>query len=76
MSHNITPEFVYRNFIIRVYPALPGRKGNNSILSYATAVELIGEELLNKNIEKAWERGEDKFTFKLRRGLKFDLAAK
>ena len=77
MSHEITPEFVNRNFIIRVYPALEGKKGNNSILSYSTAADLIAnEELFHKNIEKAWDRGQDKFTFKLRRGLRFDLVAK
>jgi hypothetical protein len=63
------------NFIIRVYPSLTGL-GNNSILSYNTLVDLIGEDLADKNIRKAWDSGLDKFTFKLRRGVKIELVAK
>ena len=73
----ITPEQCDRNFLIRVYPALPGRTGNNSILSYNTARALIGnEKLWQTKLGKAWDAGEDKYVFKLRRGLKFELVAK
>lgn len=67
---------INREFIIRIYPALPGRRGNNSILSSRIAEEIVGPELWEKNVEKALERGTDKFTFKLRRGLKIELASK
>jgi len=67
---------VNQNAIIRVYPALPGRSGNNSILSYNAIVELIGEDLFEKNFSKFWSRGLDKFEFRLRRGLRVQIVAK
>lgn len=72
----MSPEIVNRNAFIRVYPALPGQKGNNSILSYNQVIDLIGEDLFHKNWKKFWDRGDDQFEFKLRRGLRFQIVAK
>ena len=71
----ITSERTNKDFIIRCYPAIRG-KGNNSLLSYNTLVEHIGPELAHKHIDKAYKRGLDKYTFKLRRGVKVELASK
>lgn len=66
---------INREYIIRVYPSLNG-KSNNSILSAKTFKDLVGDDLALKHIEKATERGQDKYVFKLRRGLRFELVVK
>lgn len=72
----MTAKTVNRNAIIRVYPALPGRKGNNSILSYQTCIDLIGKDLFEKNWKKFWEGGHQVFTFKQYGGSRFQFASK
>lgn len=76
MENRLNHTRINKEFLIRIYPALPGRRGNNSILSSRIAEEIVGPELWTKNVEKALERGVDKFAFKLRRGLKIELVTK
>lgn len=50
--------------------------GYHQLVGWPMLVELIGEELAEKALSKAFFVGMDKCTFKLRRGLKLDFYSK
>lgn len=50
--------------------------GYHQLAGYPLLVDLVGLELAEKAISKAFAAGMDKYTFKLRRGLKLDFYSK
>lgn len=62
---------INRNFKIKVAGYNNGTKKLNTLVGVSGLVKLIGEELANKFIKRAFENSlEDKTVCKLRRGLK------
>lgn len=66
------------NFNFRIKVAGIDEKGNkiNKLVGVAGLIKLIGIELINKFIGRAFRSGEDKTTCKLRRGLKITFYVK
>lgn len=61
---------INRNFKIKVAGFNNDNKKLNSLVGVSGLVNLIGIELVNKFVSRAFESGEDKTVCKLRRGLK------
>lgn len=74
-QQNMTNEQINREFFIRRDPSYNG-SCNNTLLSAATFKAEIGEDLAMKFIKKAVQKGKDKLTCKLRRGVKFEIVSK
>lgn len=65
MALAYTTKEINRNFIIKVYG-----NGINKAVGVTGLLALIGEELTNKLLSRAFGTTEDKCVCKLRRGLK------
>lgn len=63
------------NFRIKVNGIVNGKK-INILVGVSGLVELVGIEFAEKAVEKAFEGTGDKFTWKLRRGIKITLYVK
>lgn len=61
---------INRNFKIKVAGFNNDNKKLNTLVGVSGLVNLIGVELVNKFVSRAFESGEDKTVCKLRRGLK------
>ncbi len=61
---------INRNFKIKVAGFNNDNKKLNTLVGVSGLVNLIGIELVNKFVSRAFESGEDKTVCKLRRGLK------
>jgi len=66
---------INQNFRIKVYGMVDGNK-IDKLVGVTGLLELIGAELANKFIAKAFESKEDKKVCKLRRGIKLTFYAK
>lgn len=64
------------NFRIKVYGV--DEQGNklNTLVGVSGLINLIGEELAGKFVDKAFGRGLDKFICKLRRGIQITFYGK
>lgn len=69
-SFNYTKHEVYANFKIKVYGRLENGKKVNTLVGVSGLIMLIGIELANKQIARAFKSMDDKCVCKLRRGLK------
>lgn len=61
---------INHNFKIKVAGFNNDNKKLNTLVGVSGLVNLIGVELVNKFVSRAFESGEDKTVCKLRRGLK------
>lgn len=61
---------INRNFKIKVAGFNNDNKKLNALVGVSGLVNLIGVELVNKFVSRAFESGEDKTVCKLRRSLK------
>ena len=68
-----TKSFINRNFRMKAYGY--DNEGNkvNKLVGVAGLIALIGEEFINKFVERALKAGLDKCVCKLRRGLQVSL---
>jgi hypothetical protein len=61
---------INRNFKIKVYGYTEEGAKVDTLVGVSGLILLIGVELANKQIERAYKSGKDKCVCKLRRGLK------
>lgn len=69
-------EVINRDFRIKVYGHNGDGKKMNTLVGVEGMLKLIGHELANKFIARAYRDGLDKTVCKLRRGLKVSLYVK
>lgn len=69
-SFNYTKHEVNANFKIKVYGRLENGKKVDTLVGVSGLIMLIGVELANKQIARAFKSMDDKCVCKLRRGLK------
>lgn len=67
---------INRDFRIKVFGRNEEGKKINTLVGVSGAIALIGEEKFDKFVCKAYDRGEDAFVCKLKRGIKFTFYAK
>lgn len=67
---------VNSDFIIRVYPALKGKKGTNSLITSKILVGLLGQQLAQDTINRAYISGLDTFSKKFRRGIRIEFTGR
>lgn len=67
---------INRNFRIKVFGRNAEGKKINTLMGVAGILALIGEDLLNKFLRRAFSCMEDVCVCKLRRGLKISFYAK
>ena len=67
---------INRNFRIKVSGIDPQGNRIHKLVGFRGAVELIGIEMLNKFIERAFNNMGDVCVCKLRRGIKFSFYSK
>lgn len=77
MKENLayTTKRINANFRIKVSGVFNGKK-INTLVGVAGALALIGVEMLNKFLKRAFNSLTDKCVCKLRRGLKFSFYVK
>lgn len=77
MKENLayTTKRINANFRIKVSGVINGKK-INTLVGVAGALALIGVEMLNKFLKRAFNSLADKCVCKLRRGLKFSFYVK
>lgn len=73
---NYTTKEINFNFRIKVAGIDANGKKINKLVGVSGLIKLIGIELINKFIGRAFKSGEDKTTCKLRRGLKITFYVK
>lgn len=73
---NYTTSQINRNFRIKVAGVDENGNKINTLVGVSGALKLIGVELLNKFLKRAFECMEDVCVCKLRRGLKFSFYVK
>ena len=66
---------INRDFRLKVFGFLNGKK-INMLIGVSGLLNLIGEELMEKQIARAYRSGEDVCVCKLRRGLQISYYAK
>lgn len=71
-----TSSVINRNFRIKVYGLDENKKRINKLVGVAGIIKLIGIELLNKFLNRAFSCLEDVCVCKLRRGLKVSFYVK
>ena len=71
-----TTKFINKFFRLKVYGVDNRGKKINKLVGVAGLIALIGEELINKFIDRARKAGQDKCVCKLRRGLVVTLYCK
>ncbi len=76
MESNFTTRTINLNFRIKVYGRDENGKRVNMLVGVSGLIALIGEELFNKLVGKAFSCVLDKFVAKLRRGLKITFYCK
>ena len=78
MKRNLiyTTTEINKNFRIKVFGYNAGGKKINTLMGVAGILALIGEELLNKFLRRAFSCMEDVCVCKLRRGLKVSFYVK
>jgi hypothetical protein len=64
--------YVNRNFRIKIFGIHEGRK-LNTLVGVSGLVDLVGEEIARRAVEKADMNMDDKFIWRLRRGIKITL---
>lgn len=64
-----TKKEINNNFKIKVYGVVEGRKVD-MLVGVSGCIRLIGEELMAKQLDRAFKSRADKCVCKLRRGLK------
>lgn len=67
---------INRDFRIKVFGRNEEGKKINTLVGVSGAIAIIGEELLDKFLTRAYEQGCDACVCKLRRGIKFTFYAK
>lgn len=72
---NYSTKMINANFRIKVNGIINGKK-INTLVGVAGAIALIGVEMLNKLLKRAFASLEDKCVCRLRRGIKFSFYAK
>lgn len=75
-SLTYSPKEINRNFRIKVAGVDANGNKINKLVGVSGAIALIGIELLNKFLTRAFNTAEDVCVCKLRRGLKFSFYAK
>lgn len=70
-----TSRQINRDFRLKVFGFLNGKK-INMLVGVSGLLNLIGEELMEKQIARAYRSGEDVCVCKLRRGLQISYYAK
>lgn len=73
-EHRITQgqnTILNREFLLKI-----SGNGYNTLAGWPLLVELVGEDLANKALCRAISSGVDKYTWKLRRGIKLDFYSK
>lgn len=73
---NYTTRKINRNFRIKVSGIDNNGKKINKLVGVSGAIELIGVEMLNKFLNRAFENMTDCCVCKLRRGIKFSFYIK
>lgn len=73
---NYTTRQINRSFRIKVAGVDENGNKINTLVGVSGALKLIGVELLNKFLKRAFECMEDVCVCKLRRGLKFSFYVK
>lgn len=73
---NFTTKEINLNFRIKVAGIDANGKKINKLVGVAGLIKLIGMELVNKFINRAFNSGDDKTACKLRRGLKITFYVK
>jgi len=73
---NYTTSEVNKNFRIKVCGVDENGKYINKLVGVAGSIELVGVELLNKFLSRAFSCLDDVCVCKLRRGLKFSFYVK
>lgn len=73
---NYTTQKINRNFRIKVNGIDNNGKKINKLVGVSGAIELIGIEMLNKFLKRAFENMTDCCVCKLRRGIKFSFYIK
>lgn len=73
---NYSTSEINKNFLIKVSGINNEGKKVNHLVGVSGAIELIGTELFNKFIGKAFDSMDDVCVCKLRRGIKFSFYAK
>lgn len=73
---NYTTRKINRNFRIKVSGIDNNGKKINKLVGVSGAIELIGVEMLNKFLKRAFENMTDCCVCKLRRGIKFSFYIK
>lgn len=63
---------INRDFFIRHYPSLEGH-GVNSLISSQMLYDILGEELAEDTIRRAYEEGADLYDRQFRRGIKIEF---
>ena len=67
---NYSTSEINKNFKMKVYGYNENGKKVDTLVGVSGLIALIGVELANKQIERAYKSGADKTVCKLRRGLK------
>lgn len=73
---NYTTRKINRNFRIKVSGIDNNGKKINKLVGVSGAIELIGVEMLNKFLKRAFQNMTDCCVCKLRRGIKFSFYIK
>lgn len=66
---------INKDFFIRYYPDSSDTH-TNRLITAKGLIKMVGLRLADKHTVKAYNRGGDKYSFKLRRGIKFELVPK
>ena len=73
---NFSTRMINLNFRIKISGVDENGKKINTMVGVAGLIKAIGIELANKFLDKAFNKGLDKFICKLRRGLKISFYSK
>lgn len=76
MKKNFSTSWINSNFRIKVYGRDEQGKKINSLYGVSGIINLIGEELFHKFVERAINSMQDVCVCKLRRGIKVSLYVK
>lgn len=70
---NYTTQEINRNYYIKVYGIDESGNKVNKLVGVSGAIALIGVEILNKLLDRAFASMEDVCVCKLRRGIRFSF---
>lgn len=72
---NWTTKMINRNFLIKVFGINDEGRKINTLVGVSGLLQLVGVELANKMLARAFNSAQDCCTCKLRRGLKISFYA-